>query len=124
MNKKADGGLTAIVIILIIVVFLGWLVNVGGRECRNNNDCGEDYYCGSDFACHKYPVIEKESIVVERNYTVPAIIVGVALIVTALILRWDKLGFSERFKKKPKENKEERVYYNYPLYYTEQVKSK
>jgi hypothetical protein len=122
MNKKADGGLTAIVIILIIVVFLGWLVNVGGRECRTNKDCGEDNYCGSDFACHKFPVIEKEY--KSGNYIVPALIIGIALIVTAVILRWDKLGLSERFRKKPKENKGESVHYNYPLYYTEQVKSK
>jgi hypothetical protein len=121
MNKRADGGLTAIVIILILVIFLGWLINVRGRECRNNNDCGEDNYCGSDFSCHKYPIIEKESIVVERHYTVPAIIIGVALIVTAVILRWNKVGFKN---KKKEEKPEEPVYTNYPLYYTEQVKSK
>lgn len=124
MNKKADGGLTAVVIILVIVVFLGYLINVGGRECRTNKDCGEDYYCGSDFACHKFQVIEKTS--ESGNYVVPALIVGIALIVTAIILKWDKISESRKAKKqdKQKEETKEAVHYDYPLYYTEQVKSK
>lgn len=89
--KKADGGVTAIIIVVLILIFLGWLVNVGGRECRTNKDCGEDAYCGSDFACHKIPVIEKSSVVVDRHYTIPALIIGVAIILTAVIFKWDKL---------------------------------
>jgi len=38
LGKKADGGLTAVVIILIIIVFLGWLVNMGKRECSSNKE--------------------------------------------------------------------------------------
>ncbi len=122
MNKKADGGLTAVVIILIIIVFFGWLVNVGGRECRSNSECKEDYYCGSDFSCHKFPIIEKESVVIERNYTAPAIILGVALIITAIILKWDKLSL--KFGSKKQKDEEGSAHYNYPLYYTEHTKSK
>lgn len=121
MNKRADGGLTAVVIVLIVVVFLGWLVNVGGRECRTNKDCDKDYYCGSDFACHKFPVIEKES----GNYIVPALIIGAALIATTIILKWDKIAESRKAKKEQsKEETKDAVYYNYPVYYTEQIKSK
>jgi len=89
--KKADGGVTAIIIVIVILIFLGWLVNMGGRECRTNKECGEDSYCGSDFACHQTPVIEKSPVVVERHYTVPALILGVAIIVAAVIFRWDKI---------------------------------
>lgn len=95
-SKRADGGVTAIIIVVIILVFLGWLVNVGDRECRTNRDCGKGAYCGSDFACHQIPVIEKSPVVVERHYTMPALIIGIAMIITAFILRWDKL-------KRPKE---------------------
>lgn len=89
--KKADGGITAIIIVIVILIFLGWLVNMGGRECRTNKECGKDSYCGSDFACHQTPVIEKSPVVVERHYTVPALILGVAIIVAAVIFRWDKI---------------------------------
>jgi len=120
MNKKGDGGLVAIVIILILVIFFGWLINLNGRECRSNKDCGNNSYCGSDFSCHEFPVIEKNS--GNGNYVAPAIIIGLALVITAIILRWDKIKFKTEPKKE--EPKEEPVYHNYPLYYTEQIKSK
>ena len=87
--KKADGGITAIIVIIIVLVFIGWLVNIGGRECRTNKDCGKEAYCGSDFACHQIPVIERN--VGQTSYTVPALIIGLAMIVTAVILRGGKL---------------------------------
>lgn len=89
--RKADGGITAVIIVVIILIFLGWLVHIGGRECRTNSDCSKDAYCGSDFTCHKIPVIEKSPVVVERHYTIPALIIGVAMIITAVIVKWDKL---------------------------------
>ena len=104
--KKADGGVTAVIIVVIILIFLGWLVHIGNRECRTNSDCGKDAYCGSDFTCHQIPVIEKSSVIVERHYTVPALIIGIAMIVTAVILRWDKL-------KKPKRERIEEGTVNY-----------
>ena len=86
--KKADGGVTAIIIIIIVLVFIGWLVNIGGRECRTNKDCGEEAYCGSDFACHQIPVIERST---GASYTLPALIIGLAMIVTAVIIKWDSI---------------------------------
>jgi len=86
--KKADGGITAIIIIIIVLVFIGWLVNIGGRECRTNKDCGKDAYCGSDFACHQVPVIERSA---GASYTLPALIIGLAMIVTAVIIKWDRI---------------------------------
>jgi dolichyl-phosphate-mannose--protein O-mannosyl transferase len=105
--KRADGGVIAILIVVIILVFIGWLVNVGNRECRTNRDCGSDAYCGSDFACHQIPVIEKSPVVVERHYAIPALIIGIAMIITAVILRWDKL------KKPKREETEEASINNY-----------
>ncbi len=101
MNKKAEIGLITVIIILIVFIFLGWLIQISGRECKNNNECKEEYYCGSDFSCHKFPVIEKSSIIVERHYTFPAIIIGISIIVSAIILRWDKIR-----QKKQKEGDE------------------
>lgn len=93
MFKKADGGLTAIVIIIIIIVFLGWLVNVANRECNKNSDCAKDEYCGVDYGCHEIPVITKTETPVQRTYNFigPSVIIGIALIITAIILRWDKI---------------------------------
>lgn len=98
-NKKADAGLTAVVIIILIIIFLGWVITMGNRECSNNEDCGDEYYCGSDFACHKIPVIEKSSVIIQRNYVVPSIILGVCIIIAAIILKWDKIRFKKKITK-------------------------
>ena len=117
MNKKADGGLTAIVIIVVIIVFLGWLVNISQRQCHSNKECKDDQYCGSDFACHKIPVIERETtpVIVHRSYAGPAWIIGIAMVITAVIFNIDKIASVIR-KKDDKEPKE-KVYTNIPVYY-------
>lgn len=104
--KKADGGITAIIIIVIILVFLGWLINVGSRECKTNTDCGKEAYCGSDFACHQIPIIEKSPVVVERNYIMPALIIGIAMIISVFIFKWDSLKRhrSKEVEKSPSSN--------------------
>jgi hypothetical protein len=89
--KKADGGITAIIIVVIILVFIGWLVNIGNRECNTNGDCGKGSYCGSDFACHEMPVIEKTVNVGGGSYIVAALILGISMITASLILKWDKI---------------------------------
>jgi len=114
--KKAQVEIATVFIVLLVIVFLGWLVNIGQKECRGNNDCGENSYCGSDFQCHKIPIIEKTSTktIVEKHYTAPAIILGLCMIITAIILRWDKLGF-----KMTKKTKQEQSL-NIPVYYERQ----
>jgi len=120
MNKRADGGLTAIVIIVVILVFLSYLVNMSQRQCSSNKDCNDDQYCGSDFACHKIPVIERQTspVVVNRDYTKPAWIIGIAIVVAALFFNWDKI-FHRRNGRKVRE---EKVYHNMPVYYETQSK--
>jgi len=93
-SRKADGGLTLVLIVIIIVVFLGWLVNLGSKECRNNSDCGSGYYCGSDFSCHQIPSIEKT--VVKNNLLAPSVIIGLAIIIAAYILKSDRLKFKHK----------------------------
>ena len=85
-SRKADGAM-GLLVVLIIVFFVGWLITVSQRECRSNKDCGSESYCGSDFSCHQYPTIYKT----EYNFAVPAIIIGIAIIIAVLIYRWDKI---------------------------------
>jgi len=103
LNRKADGGLTAIIIILVIILAIGWLVNITSRECNSNKDCKEDQYCGSDFSCHNIPVIEKTT--TKRSYTAPVLIICITLIILAIIWRWEKI-FGKKLEFKKKENKE------------------
>ena len=127
-GRKAQAGTIAVIIILIALIFLGWLVHLGGKECHSNRECPEDYYCGSDFNCHQYPAIQK--VVRQVDYTKPALVIGVALILIFLApkvldfvkdVREQKLKYAE--KAEPKEEPEKKVvkktnnvYYNYPTY--------
>ena len=91
--RKAEAGLVIIVILLIAVIFIGWLISLGQRECKSNRDCSSDSYCGSDFACHEYPNIQKT--VVKYSLIGPAFVIGIAIIIAALILRWRRLNSKE-----------------------------
>jgi len=86
--KKSEAGLVAIVIIVIVVIFFGWLINLNQRECKSNKDCDSGSYCGSDFSCHQYPNIQQT--VVEYKLIGPSIILGLAIVIAALVLRWKR----------------------------------
>ena len=88
-RKKSEAGLLVIIIVIIVVFFLGWLFNLSQRECRTNKDCGSESYCGSDFSCHQFPTIQKT--VIQYNFLFPSIIIGVAVIIAAIIFRWNKI---------------------------------
>jgi len=90
MNKKADIGLGIILVIIIIVIFLGWLVNEGWKECRADNDCKQNQYCTSQFTCKDIPVREKFSPSAPVSDDA-AWILGVALVIAALILKFDSV---------------------------------
>ena len=53
------------------------------KECSANSDCASESYCGSDFKCHIYPKIE----VVKYDFAIPALIVGLCIIVAAMIVK-------------------------------------
>jgi len=83
-NKRAMM-LGIIVILVIVLFFFAWLINFSGRECSSNNDCSENSYCGSDFACHQIPTIE--TVTVKNNLLAPSLIIGLAIVGAAYILR-------------------------------------
>ena len=89
MNKKADGGFSLIITVVAIFLVVWWLVSVSQRECNKNTECNSESYCGSDFACHQYPNIQKT--VIQYNFFLPSVIVAIALILAAVILRWDSI---------------------------------
>ena len=84
MNKRGSGA-TVLLGIVVIVLGIVWMFALSERECNANTDCEENFYCGSDFACHEHPYIEKQPIVI--NYWLPALILGIAIIVAAFILK-------------------------------------
>lgn len=86
-HKKSEIGLTVIVLFIVAAMFFAWVFNVSQRECSTNKDCGSESYCGSDFSCHQYPIIQKT--VVQYNFFVPSIIIGIAIIIAAVIFRWN-----------------------------------
>ena len=94
-SRKSEA-ITVILVTLIIIIFLGWLVNLGSRECRSNSQCGSAQYCGSDFACHQLPTIEKT--IIKNNLIVPSIILGIAIIIAAVTLRVGKLAPKKDFE--------------------------
>ena len=87
-HKKSEAGIVLILVVIVIILGFGWLVNLSQRECRSNKDCSSDSYCGSDFACHQHPVIQKT--VVQYNFVAPSIIIGMAIIIAVVILKWNR----------------------------------
>ena len=102
-NKKSEA-ITLILIIVIIAVFLGWLINFTSRECRSNSQCPKDNYCGSDFSCHQIPVIEKT--VAGNNLVMPSIIIGIAIILSSIILKSEKMPFRKNPRQEASQRKE------------------
>ena len=95
--RKSEAGLTVIMVIVIVLFFLGWLINLSQRECKSNKDCGSESYCGSDFSCHTYPSIQKT--VVQYNLFWPAVIIGISIIIAAWIFK----NVEIRHKEEPKQ---------------------
>ena len=99
-SKKADIGIGALFLIVILVFFVGWLVEINQRECRTNKDCGLSSYCGSDFACHEFPVVQQN--IVQYNFLLPSIILGIAILLAAWIYRRSQKSNGEMIAEEPK----------------------
>jgi len=82
LGKKANAAVILLALILIIIVVY-WIVNLSSRECNHDDECGTDRYCGSDFKCHD-KIINR----VEYSLMGPALVVGFAIVIGAIILRW------------------------------------
>lgn len=89
-SRQGDAGMTIVVIIIILAVII-WAIVAAVRnsgECSKDSECPAENYCGADKNCHKIPIIEKTVINKEYNFDKAAIIIGIAMILTAIILRW------------------------------------
>lgn len=81
------GAFVVIVIIAFSIAGAATVLKVveGRKECKVNSDCQSNNYCGSDFKCHPFPAIENT--IVKNDWTVPAAIIGLAIVLAAMILR-------------------------------------
>ncbi len=92
MDQKASGGIAAlpiIAIILAVIVFGMFLVNLASRQCNSNRDCPGNAYCGTDYECHEFP---QQIVTSQNNFLPAALIFGGSIILAAFILRWKKNG--------------------------------
>ena len=82
-------GFAGIFMIVVVVAFsiVGAMtlfrIAEAQKECSANSDCASESYCGSDFKCHVFPQIE----VVRYDFAIPALIVGLCIIVAAMIVK-------------------------------------
>lgn len=81
------GAFVVIVIIGFSIAGAATVLRVieGKKECKVNSDCNSNSYCGSDFKCHAYPAIENT--IVKNDWTTPAAILGLAIVIAAMVLR-------------------------------------
>jgi len=82
--------LIAVIVILALTVLAIVIIDFAKRDCSDNQDCSKTAYCGSDFKCHDFP---SEIVVKENNYTIAAVVLGIALIVAAYIFRGGKIPY-------------------------------
>ena len=85
VNKKASAAVVIVVVILVIIV-LFWIGKSLMKECRKDTDCSSGYYCGSDFKCHDLKMVT----IYKQNLLMPSLIIAVALVAGAVILRKKK----------------------------------
>ncbi len=80
-----SGGFVALVVLAFSIIGGLFVTNAvqATRECNLNTDCSELTYCGSDFKCHEYP----SQVIYKTDYTIPALILGVGLVISALVLK-------------------------------------
>jgi len=87
LNKKAEGMWIIVLVVVIILIILWLLLGYAIRQCSYDSQCPADNYCGSDFKCHQYKVVERNLVV--TDYSTPAAIVAIAIIIGAIIIRAD-----------------------------------
>lgn len=83
-RKHGSLSMNVVFIIFLVLLFSTWLIVYVQRECHTNTDCESSSYCGSDFSCHQYP----EQVIVEKqSFALPALILGGAIVIAALLLK-------------------------------------
>jgi len=93
-NKRSEIVTIIFLTIIFSAIALFALIDISSRECRSDSQCPADNYCGSDFSCHQIPTIEKT--VVKNNLILPSIIIGIAIIIAAIVLRFGKIYPSKK----------------------------
>ena len=105
-NKRADAVIITLLILSAAIFVIFWIIDFSSKECRSNANCNDGFYCGSDFACHQIPVIEKT--LVKNNLIIPSIIIGIAIVIAAIVLKLEKIPFRKRTLK----DNQEKTYKN------------
>lgn len=84
-----SGILMIVVVVALSIAGAMTLYRIGEaqKECNANSDCPSENYCGSDFKCHVFPKIE----IVRYDFAIPALIVGLCIIVAAMIVKKKQL---------------------------------
>jgi hypothetical protein len=83
MNRKGTIGATISILIVVIIVIAVYFAVVSSRDCNRDSECPAHNYCGADHECHKFEIIQVE----KQGLIFPALIIGIAMIVSAYILR-------------------------------------
>ncbi|MFC1691448.1 hypothetical protein ACFL0W_04685 [Nanoarchaeota archaeon] len=86
-NKK--GAIAIIIAVILAIIILIMLFTYAARECNSDSECAEEEYCASDFSCHPVPIVQETYVTnnVTYNLTKAALILGLAIVVAAYILR-------------------------------------
>lgn len=93
MNKKGFLPIVIALVVLILIIIIIIQITEERKECGGEpifgsaKECTETQYCGSDFKCHDYPEFVETG---RPSYLIPSIVLGVAIIVSAFILRGRK----------------------------------
>ena len=87
---------SSILIFILIAVGIIAIVWIGSWECLNNSYCNEDEICTVKHTCYKPVVQEKTIYITETKYTGVALILGIAIIISAIILRKKDFKFSKK----------------------------
>ena len=75
-------------IILLIIAAVGFLIAITyflSWDCTKNADCSENMICGVNHQCT--PIAKTVTIYKTTSYTLPAIILGLALIIATIIYK-------------------------------------
>ena len=93
MNKKGFLPIVIVAVALILIIVIAIQVTEGRKECGGKpmigtvEECPETHFCGNDFKCHEFP----DSVEVGRpSYLIPALVIGIAIVISAFILRGRK----------------------------------
>ena len=126
-GKKAEAIMIVLLIIggiiglLFLINHIVFFANNFVRDCSENLECTENQYCGSDFKCHEIPI--RQQTIVEQYYSYnligPALILGIALVGSAFILKKRKNRKEEKVQALPNH---EQMQKDWQRYYTSQGK--